>query len=475
MNRGKQGLFSNRRGIVKVCPVDSWELIVAAPSLEQQLLGQTLAGKYRLVEVQASGAFGTVFRAEQYFCRQFMRPVAVKVSRQSGLSEETAPYLFGDALVLARLLASSDHEGRRHLVQIHDMGLLPEHDNRAFLVMEYVDGLPLLSHMRAAGRLSVPMGLRFLKQICRGMALVHSQGAVHRDLKADNILVDRRGIIRVVDFGLAAYADRRLGFVPGAQGTFTYMAPETVHGQSTPASDVYSLGLLLYELFTGGGPHLRAPWATDDKTDHRDDHYRIKRGLHFAPPSQVQNEIRNDYRWLDGLILRCLEPDPARRFPEAGQLLVALEACESGQELPPLPPPPEAEAPGLQPTCEAHGNSAMSEGEMEELFRDVRRLLAGRKYEQVIDRLDIHRPAEWEVARPLGARALRALGQAYLGQGDFRGARECLEQLRTIQKEQQLLPRQEYAGALSDLCKCYRGLGLGELAQACQEEARRLL
>src|SRR3954453_4222330 len=109
------------------------------PSFEQRLCGQWLAGKYRLCEVQASGAFGTVFRAEQYFCRVFMRPVAVKVSRQTGLTEETAPSLFGDALVLAQLLAGDDPmgdagNGRRHLVQIFDMGLLPEHDDRAYLV-----------------------------------------------------------------------------------------------------------------------------------------------------------------------------------------------------------------------------------------------------------------------------------------------------------------------------------------------------
>jgi serine/threonine-protein kinase len=436
------------------------------PFQEQQLVGQTLAGKYRLIAVQASGAFGTVFRGEQYFCRQRMRPVAVKVSRQTGLTEESASYLFSDALMLARLVGGDvppgvSDEGRRHLVQIYDLGLLPDHEDRAYLVMEYVDGAPLLAHMRAAGRVSVAIGLRFVQQICRGVALVHAQGAVHRDLKADNILVDRRGTVRVVDFGLAAFADPGLGFAPGTMGTFTYMAPETLHGRSTPASDVYSLGLLMYELFTGGGPHLSAPWRTDGQDDHREEHYRIKQSLTFPPPSEVQNEIRNDYRWLDPLIARCLAVDPQHRFADAGALLAAITSCQAGEvpeavlSFPPAPP-------------------ARTEDASDALFREVRRLLARKAYAQVIDRLDVHRPAEWAVLDRTGARTLRALGQAYLGLRDLVAARDCLEQLRTAQREQGLLPQSDYAVALSDLVKCYRGLEQTELARARQEEARRL-
>jgi serine/threonine protein kinase len=442
--------------------------VASTPSLEERLIGQTLAGRYRIDAVQASGAFGTVFRARQFFCGQFVRPVAVKVSRQSGLSEATAAQAFGDAIVLARILAGGDHEGRRHLVQIYDMGLLPEHGGRAFLAMEYVDGLPLLSHLHAAGKFSVATGLRLVKQICRALALVHEQGAVHRDLSADNILVDRRGIVRVVDFGLAAYADPGLGFAPGSLGKFIYMAPETLRGRSTAASDVYGLGLLMYELFTGGGPHLAASWSLEDSDNRRDENHRLKTSLRFLPPSAAQNEIRNDYRWLDGLILRCLENEPERRYADAGRLLAAIEAGERGEEL----PPPSS---GIPTAGNASVPPAAADADPDEaLFREVRRLLAGKAYDQAIDRLDVHRPAEWAVVDLRGARTLRALGQAYLGRNDLRSARECLEQLKTAQGERAVLPKADFAAALSDLCKCYRALGLADAARECQEEVKRL-
>jgi serine/threonine-protein kinase len=433
----------------------------ATPFPEERLLGQTLAGKYRLVRVRAAGAFGTVFLAHHYFCGHFVRPVAVKVSRQAGLTEHTAPHLFGDALVLAQVVANAPPEGRQHLVAIHDLGLLPEHEGRGFLVLEYVDGLPLLAHIRAAGRVGVTTGLRYARELCRGLAVLHAQGAVHRDLKPDNVLVDRAGVLRLVDFGLASFTDPRLGFAPGELGTFTYMAPETLLGRSTPAADVYSLGLLLYELFTGAGPHLAAPWPRPGEERGAETCHRIKVGLHFPPPSQVHNEIRNDYRWLDGLVLRCLEPDPARRFADAGRVLAALEAggaCGGGGE-----PARDADTSDAGPPPAAEGD---------ELIRDARRMLAGGRFAEAVDHLDVHRPAEWAVLDARGARVLRLLARAYLGRGDLRAARDCLEQLREAHRGQGVLPHQEYAAALADLVRCHRGLGQAELGDRCREEAR---
>jgi hypothetical protein len=351
------------------------------------------------------------------------------------------------------------------------MGILAEHDGRGFVVMEYVDGHPLLAHMRAAGRIGVATGLRYIKEICRALALVHAQGAVHRDLKPDNILIDRRGVVRVVDFGLATYASPRLGFAPGSLGTFTYMAPETLLGRSTPASDIYGLGLMMYELFAGGGPHLTAPWSTDEGKDHRDEHYQLKQSLLFPAPSEKHNEIRNDVRWLDGLILRCLRTDEQQRFADASRLLAAIQACETGEELPAEEAVIGSAGPVAQPTSTGRAEAEQHD----DLFREIRRLLANRAYDEAIDRLDVYRPPEWAVVDGLAARTLRLLGQAYLGRGDLAAARDCLEQLRTAQKEQALLPRTEYSATLSDLVRCYRGLGRMDLADECQEEARRQL
>jgi len=139
--------------------------------------------------------------------------------------------------------------------------------------------------------------------------------------------------------------------------------------------------------------------------------------------------------------------------------------------------PPEDETPlpssrgaAAEPTP-AHEDA----GPMDNLFREIRRLLALRSFDEVINKLDVHRPAEWAAVDLKGMRILRFLGQAYLGKGDLSAGRDCLEQLRALQREKARLSRDDYSATLSDLVKCYRALKLDALAKECQEEARRLM
>jgi hypothetical protein len=112
---------------------------------------------------------------------------------------------------------------------------------------------------------------------------------------------------------------------------------------------------------------------------------------------------------------------------------------------------------------------------IDNLLREARRLLAARAFAEVVEKLEVHRPAEWAAVDDSGARLLRLLGQAQLGKADLVAARDSLEYLRALQHEKPRLGRDEFAAALSDLCKCYRGQGLDALAAECQEEVRRLL
>ena len=224
----------------------------------------------------------------------------------------------------------------------------------------------------------------------------------------------------------------------------------------------------MYELFTAAGPHLTAPWSTDDTKDHRDEHSRIKEALRF--PAAVRRPKRDTQRfslarcaWCCAAWKSTLIDASQARANCSKRLRRAKRAKRCRRQRGQLASWPRSEA---RPGADA---------EMDALFREVRKLLAGKSYDQVIDKLDIHRPAEWTVVNLLGARTLRVLGQAYLARGEFVQGRDCLEQLRMAQQEQSLLSPADYAAALSDLCKCYRGLGQAELAQSCQEEARRLL
>ncbi|HWG24793.1 serine/threonine-protein kinase [Actinospica sp.] len=294
------------------------------------LAGRVVDGRYVLRELLGSGGFGGVFLSEQYVLGRPVRRVACKVSRATGVTEQTAGELFSDVLQQAGAMEGmTDAAARAHLVHVYDGGIARELDRRAFLVMEYVPGHSLADEFKQYPDGRVPRGLllKWARQICVALRGLHSQvpPLLHRDLKPDNVLLGADGTVRLIDFGLAARMIEG-GHVPGAVGTIHYMAPETAEGASIPASDVYSLGLLMYLGLTGehAYAHLAPPvglpsavypeWLAEARRD--------------TPPRRPSTIDGSIPRWLDELIIGCLEARPTDRIGSAEALLAAIAEGE---------------------------------------------------------------------------------------------------------------------------------------------------
>ena len=192
-----------------------------------------------------------------------------------------------------------------NVCRVYDVG---EYDGHTFLSMEYVDGEDLASLLRRIGRFPQDRAIELARQICAGLAAAHDRGVVHRDLKPANIMLDGSGKIRITDFGLAGATGEAL-----RAGTPAYMAPEQLAGgEVTPRSDIYALGLVLYELFTGqralDAANMAELIAKREQAD-------------ITPPTAI---VRDLDPGIERVIMRCLEPDPARRPASALAVAAAL-------------------------------------------------------------------------------------------------------------------------------------------------------
>jgi serine/threonine protein kinase len=434
-------------------------------SSDEAVLGQVVNGRYRLQRVGLRGIFGVVFAADEYFGRTFVRPVHVKVSRQTGMTEVTAAHFFADVIRLAQWLASESCGQRQQLPAILNLQILPEWNNCGSVVTEAVPGTPLLQWMPQGSRPDLAAQLAVFTSLCRTLAAVHQLGVVHRELRPEAVVIDAAGTARLLGLGLASAAEPLALIAECSPELVAHLAPETLQGPTGPSADVYGLGLILYEWLTGGGPHLTAVWSSPALRS-LEDVAQLKQHLSFAAPSLLRPEIRALAAWIDDLVLRCLDNDPGQRFRDAGQLLEALETCVSGGAL-----PAASAQPPLTPAAPLQDNDDPTDA----LIRAARRHLARGEIKQAIDTLDIHRPAEWAVVDRQGARILRVLGQAYVRCGDWRAGRECLEQLRSVEREQGLLTSPQFGAVLTDLLRCYHELGLNDLAETMRQEARQLL
>jgi serine/threonine protein kinase len=273
-------------------------------------------GDYLLMGEIAEGGMGVVFDARQI---SLNRRVALKLIRSGVRASEGELRRFR---VEAEAAARLDHPG---IVPIYEVG---EHDGQAFLAMKFIDGESLAEKLDARGRPAD--AARLIAQVARAVAHAHERGVLHRDIKPGNILIDAAGAPHLTDFGIAKLVenDAHQTMSHAMLGTPAYMSPEQAAGQSeaiSAASDIYSLGAVLYTLLTGRPPPRP---AADDSAEFADPP-RLPRS---ATPDPIEDA-------LEMICMRCLQFDPQRRYPSALALAEDLERWLAGEAIQAKPPP----------------------------------------------------------------------------------------------------------------------------------------
>lgn len=320
--------------------------------------GQTV-GKYKILSPLGSGGFGAVYLAEDTWID---KKVAIKVPHRQSLD-------FGELLREPRLLASLSHPNIVSIITAE------KQENVFFIVMEYVPGETLETIIHREGALDIARALDFTCQICNAVDHAHAQGVIHRDLRPANVLVPRSGLVKVADFGtsrfleLAAHGNTIIGSPP-------YMAPEQFHGQAVFASDIYSLGVSMYQMLTGVLPY-QTPTPSDLE--------RLMKGELVTPPRSRNARIPHQ---LNDIVLRAMAPQVEARYQRASDLLRDILAART--EILPRPSPAPRRPTGSRP-----GNA---EAPAEDLPSIQRRLRARETPQPRFC---------WHCRKPLQARSVR--------------------------------------------------------------------
>jgi serine/threonine-protein kinase len=258
------------------------------------------AGRYRIVGLLGKGGMGEVYRADDLTLDQ---PVALKFLPEKVAADPERLERFHAEVRVARQVSHPN------VCRIYDIG---DEAGLHFISMEYIDGEDLASLLRRIGRLPSDKALETARQMCAGLAAAHEKGVLHRDFKPANVMIDGQGKVRIADFGLARGV-AEAGNAVTIEGTPAYMAPEQFAGKGESVkSDLYSLGLVLYELFTGK-PAFKAPTVPELARMHRE-----------ANPTNPSILVTDLDPIVERVILRCLEKDPALRPASALAVSAAL-------------------------------------------------------------------------------------------------------------------------------------------------------
>jgi len=275
---------------------------------EELTTGSTFAGRYQIIEELGKGGMGKVYKAQDTDLKE---KVAIKLLKPEIAADKKTIERFRNELKFARKIR------HKNVCQMYDLN---KEEGAHYITMEYVDGEDLKSMIRMMGQLSSGKTIFIAKQICEGLVEAHRLGVVHRDLKPQNIMIDKDGNTRIMDFGIARSLKTKGITAAGVMiGTPEYMSPEQVEGKEVDQrSDIYSLGVILYEMVTG-----RVPFEGDTPftigVKHKSEEPK--------DPKELNTQLPED---LNLVILRCLEKDKEKRYQSAGEVRAELTRIEKG-------------------------------------------------------------------------------------------------------------------------------------------------
>lgn len=271
-------------------------------------VGETFAGRYQVIEELGRGGMGRVYKV---FDKEIKERIALKLLSPEIGSDERIIERFRNELKLARRIS--------HRYVCRMFGLNKE-EGAYYITMEYISGEDLKSMIKMMGPMSPGKAVIIVRQVCKGLREAHRRGIAHLDLKPQNIMIDKEGSVRIMDFGIARSLKKDVRPEKGVLiGTPEYMSPEQVQGKDVDhRSDIYSLGITLYEMLTG-----EVPFEGDTPMS------VVQKQRNMAPPDprNINSQIPEE---LSRLILRCLEKERGKRYQDAEEVLEEIRQIQKG-------------------------------------------------------------------------------------------------------------------------------------------------